>query len=165
MRRAAALKGHLTSASGFTLLEALIAVAVLSLALGFVGSSLFQALGIQRTWREDVVAVKEARHAASWFAGDALNAEATDLVDGAQPVSSVTLTWTDREGVPHTALYSASGTSLVRDFDGSQIVLARRVVSSQFSLSGRVLTFHLEVEAAGGRTATVTLETYLRMLR
>ena len=59
------------------------AVGILTLAMGLVGRGVFQVLSIQRFWRDDVVATRELRHAGSWFAGDALNAEAIDLADGA----------------------------------------------------------------------------------
>ena len=126
---------------------------------------LFQALGIQRFWFDDVVATKELRHASSWFASDALTVESTDLVDGASPVEPVTLTWNDDNDVPHTVTYSLVGSSLMRDFDGTQITLARRVASAGFALSGRVLTFDLEVEADRGGTESMSLQTYLRMLQ
>ncbi|MEE9248456.1 MAG: prepilin-type N-terminal cleavage/methylation domain-containing protein [Dehalococcoidia bacterium] len=148
---------------GFTLVEVVVSVGILSLAMGLVVGGLFQALGIQRFWFDDVVATKDLRHASSWFASDALTAESTDLVDGAPPAEPVTLTWIDDNDVPHTVTYSLVGSSLMRDFDGTQITLARRVVSAGFALSGKVLTFDLEVEADRGGTESVSLQTYLRM--
>lgn len=150
---------------GFTLIETLLAVALTVMAVSIVGSSIFQALSLEGVWRQDVVATREVRHAASWFAGDALNATATDLVDGAPPAGSVALSWDDASGTGHSALYSVSGSELTRDFDGAQITLARQVVSTAFSLSGKVLTFELTVVAERGGTETATLNTYLRMLR
>ncbi|MBI2916721.1 MAG: type II secretion system protein [Chloroflexi bacterium] len=160
-----AAKGLVRGAPGFTLVEVLVAVGIITLALGLVGTSVFQALSVERYWREDVVATRQLRHAGSWFAGDALNASSTGLVDGAPAVSAVTLTWTDRLGVPHIASYSILEGDLVRNFDGSQTVVARRVESVGFSLSGRVLTLELTVPAEQGGTDTTTLTTYLRMLQ
>ena len=77
------LKGLASDASGFTIAEVTVAVGILTLALALVGSSVFQSLSIERFWQDDVVATKELRHAGSWFAGDAMNAETTDLIDGA----------------------------------------------------------------------------------
>ncbi len=52
----------------------------------------------------------------------------------------------------------------MRDLDGAQITLARQVVSVGFALSGKVLTFDLEVEADRGGTESMSLQSYLRML-
>ena len=151
---------------GFTLVEALIAVGILTLGLGLVGSTVFQSLAVERFWRDDVIATKELRHADSRFAGDALYTEATSLVDGAAPVNTVDLTWTDTDGVSHTAVYSVTGDNrLVRDLNGMQSTLARDVVQTGFSLNGRLLTFDLEVEADRGTTKTSSLQTYLRALQ
>ena len=151
---------------GFTLVEALIAVGILTLGLGLVGSTVFQSLAVERFWRDDVIATKELRHADSRFAGDALYTEATSLVDGAAPVNTVNLTWTDTGGVSHTAVYSVTGDNrLVRDLNGMQSTLARDVVQTGFSLNGRLLTFDLEVEADRGTTKTSSLQTYLRALQ
>ncbi|MCH7744991.1 MAG: prepilin-type N-terminal cleavage/methylation domain-containing protein [Chloroflexi bacterium] len=151
---------------GFTLVEALIAVGILTLGLGLVGSTVFQSLAIERFWRDDVIATKELRHADSRFAGDALYTEATSLVDGAAPVNTVDLTWTDTDGVSHTAVYSVTGDNrFVRDLGGTQSTLARDVVQTGFSLNGRLLTFDLEVEADQGTTKTSSLQTYLRALQ
>lgn len=150
---------------GFTLVEVLAATGILGITLGLVGTGVFQAVGFERTWRDDVGATRTWRHAASVFAGDAMNAETTDLVDGALPVASVTFTWTDVQGVGHTVTYQQVGDVLRRDFDGQQMTVARRVVSVGFSLSGRMLTFDLEVEAAQGATEGMSLQTYLRWLQ
>ena len=151
---------------GFTLVEAVIAVGILTLGLGLVGSTVFQSLAIERFWRDEVTAVRELRHAGSRFAGDALYTETTDLVDGAAAVGTVNLTWTDGSSVTHTAAYSVSGDNrLIRDLDGTQFTLARGVVQVEFSLSGRLLSFDLEIEADRGTTKTANLQTYLRSLQ
>ena len=155
----------LGSSRGFTLVEVLVTVGILTLTLGMVGGGLFQSLSIERSWRDDVLATRELRRAGSWFAGDALNAEATDLIDGGGPVTSTALTWTDEAGANHTATYSLSGDNLVREYDGLQLVVARRVVSLGFSQSGKVLTLNLVVRAEEGGTESSTLETYLRALK
>ena len=152
------------SSPGFTLPEVLVSVSIMAIAVGVVGGAIFQALGIERHWTDDVTATKELRHASSWLAGDAMNAE-TVLIDGTPPNSRLTLTWTDIADVSHTVVYSVSGTNLLRDLDGAQITLARGVTSASFDLSGSVLTFDLEVEAERGGTESESRQTYLRMLQ
>ncbi len=161
----APLKRLLTSPRGFTLLEVLVIVGIFTIVTGLVGRNVFQTLSIQRFWREQVVATKELRHAGSIFAGDAVYAQITSLVDGAAPVTSVTLDWTDKTGVPHTATYTLSGNILFREYDGATISIARHVVSAGFSLSGRMLTFDLEVEAEGDQTDSISHQVFLRRLQ
>ena len=140
-------------------------VGILTLALGTLGSGVFQVLSIQRYWQDDVVATKELRHAGSWFAGDALNAQTTDLIDGAPAVDAVTLSWADGDGNLHTASYELLEDILVRNFDGVPSHVGRKVVSVGFSLVGNLLSFVLEVRADRGETDSISLQTYLRMLR
>ena len=149
---------------GLTLVEVLVAVGILTTASGLVGGGVFQVLSVQGPWRAELVATKDLRNAAAWFGGDAANAEATDLLDTAPPVGSVSLSWTDGEGQPHTAYYSVSSGALVRDLDGAQTAVARSVASAQFSLAGRLLTTTIEIDTGGGATQTQTSQTYLRNL-
>lgn len=140
-------------------------VSLLSLAFGFIGSGVFQSLSIERTWRADVLATKEWRNAGAWLAGDALNAIAIDLTDGAPSANSVVFNWSGSSGALHTATYSLVDTDLVRNLDGAQLVVAREVVDVGFSLAGKMVTFDLEVEAEAGATESVQLQTYMRMLK
>ena len=134
--------------------------------MGIFGSSVFQTLSVQRYWREDVVATKHLRNAGTWFSGDAFNAKTTSLTDGAAPASSVTLTWTDpsNQAITHTTIYSLVSDELIRNFDGEEIAVAREVVSASFSLSSKVLTLDLGVQAARGKTESSSLRTFLRKL-
>ena len=162
MKRLASIRRTLGNSAGFTLAEVVVTVGILTMAAGMVGSAVFQTLSVERTWRSDVVATKEWRHALSWFSVDAMNAQTADLVDQAPPVSSVTLTWVDKEGTSDTAAYSLTAGALLRNLDGAENSVARRVVSVGFSLSGRFLIVDLEVEAEQGGTESVSLQTYLR---
>lgn len=150
---------------GLTLVELLVVVGIMTTAVGMVGSGIFQSLGIERSWRADAVATREWRHAYSWFASDALNAESTDLIDGQPPVASVTMTWTDGDGALHTSRYLLVGTRLVREIDGTVSTVAAHALSASFSLSAKVLTFDLALAAAQGAPRGHTLVTYLRMLK
>ena len=157
MRGINVMKRILDSSSGFTLVEVSVAVAILSLGVGLIGNTVFQVLSIQRFWEDEKVATKETRHAASWFAGDALKATATDLTPGAAPVNQVTLTLESG-----TVTYSQSGDTLVRQEGSDQNIVASEVVSTGFSLSpdGEALTFITEVEAARGGMEVLTLLYY-----
>lgn len=159
---AKSVKGLMRARFGFTLVETLVALGILVIVTAGFGSAFFQAFAVQRFWRDDMMSTKEWSHAQSYFAGDVMNAQTTNLVDGAPSVTSVTLDWT-ANGVPHTATYSLSGTTLSRAFDGQSIEIARQVVAVGFSLSGRTVTFDLTVKAGKGDTVTKSLTTYLRV--
>ena len=164
-----------TESSGFTLIEVVIAVGLISIATGMVGAGLFRVTSLQQFWTNDVVATKNLRHAGSWFAGDALNAE--DVLDSGgvarltcepnPPVREITLTWSDTAGGPHTANYRVVQNRLERSFDGTQLTMADRVVgnSLSFSLYGGSLTMLLAVEADRDATESLSLRTRVRKLQ
>ena len=88
----------LSASSGFTLAETLVALTVMGLGVGLVGSGIFQSLVIERIWVDDVIATRDIRHADSWLSEDALNAHevcdpATNarLLPGGGSVGSITV--------------------------------------------------------------------------
>ena len=152
-----------SGSGGFTIVELLVAVGILALTTGLVGSGIFQSFAVQRSWSDDMRATRDLRHTGSWFATDSLNAQTTDLADGAPPSGEVTLTWSDAESASHTARYRVTGDSLIRTYDGTDTVVARRVTSATFSLVAGLLILDIAVEAAGG-TESMSHRNYLRML-
>ena len=173
-----ALRRVAAGSSGFTLIEVVIAVGLVSLATGMIGAGLFRVTSLQRFWTDDVVATKNLRHAGSWFAGDALNAE--DVLDSGgvtrltcdpnPPVREITLSWIDTAGGSHTANYRVvvqnGQNHLERSFNGTQLTMSDRVVgnSLSFSLCGGSLTMLLAVEADRDSTEPLSLRTQVRKL-
>jgi len=177
------LKG---SDSGFTLVETLVALGILSMTLGVIGGGILQTLSIEKFWLEDVTATREVRHAGSWYAGDALNAEevcrpgtSAELAGGSSSVD-VTLAWydvVDVNNLPadvckdivnpglytlHTATYAQSGNSLLRtvNTDGvqvSQLTLSQKVVNVNFTRSGAGDVLTMTLEVNAERNTTETL--------
>ena len=148
---------------GFTLLETMVALGILSLGMTMVGSGVFQVLSVQRYWQDQRVATKDLRHVGSWFAGDALNAQSVTI--GGTPLgSSITIFWTDSAAASHTVIYSLSGSDLTRDLDGVSHTIAEKIVSVNWALAGKVVTMTLETKADRNTTEVSTLQTYLRML-
>ena len=170
------LRRVLGSSGGFTLVETLVSVSILTVVVGMFSAGLFQVFSIQRFWTDDIIATRTVRHAGSWFAGDALNAE--DVLDAggwdrltcapSPPVQQVTLTWTDSAGVPHNVVYSVSGDVMLRDFDdsGTPLTMTRRVVANSlsFTLCGNTLRATMDVLADRGTTDRLDLMTYVRKL-
>lgn len=157
-------KRLLSTSSGFTLAETLVALSIMGLGMGLVGSSIFQSLVIERVWVDDVIATRDIRHADSWLSEDAWKAHevcdpATNakLIPGGGTVSSITVVWyefADPNDLPATycdgtlganftrneITYVVVGTELQRLIvkDGLQLAqssLTRRVVSAGFNLS------------------------------
>ena len=178
------IKAALTASGGFTLIEVVIALSLLSLATGMIGAGLFHVHGIQKFWRDGAVATRDLRHAGSWFAGDALNAESvlTSPPPGGVPLpcepgapfSSVTLTWDDSDS-SHVTTYTVSGEELTRTYDGDTIRLSQIVIAlnTGFSLCNslcndvpcdHVLTFDMAVTADRGNSESMSLETRIRKL-
>ena len=88
-----------------------------------------------------------------------MKTKATDLVDNDPPVDSVILTLASGD-----VTYSRSEDTLVRETGGNQTVIAKDVISNGFSLDGEIITFTVEVAAAGGNTETLNLQNYLRLI-
>ncbi len=170
----------LRASRGFTLIELLISVTILTVVVGIFGAAMFQVLSIQRFWTDDVKAVREVRHAGSWFSGDALNA--TDVLDAggtdrltctpSPAVQQITLTWTDQSEIDHDAVYGVTGDELLREFftsgasNGTPLVMATGVVANSvsFTLCGSTLRLNMEVQADRGTTDNLDLITYMRKL-
>ena len=166
----------LSSSRGFTLIELLVSMSILTVVVSIFGAGMFQVLSIQRFWTDDVNAVREVRHAGSWFAGDALNA--TEVLDAggvtrltctpSPDVQQITLSWTDIAGSPHNVIYSVIGDELRRDFDsnGTPLVMATRVVagSISFTLCGNTLRLNMDVLGDRDTTDKLDLITYVRKL-
>ncbi|MBT97795.1 MAG: hypothetical protein CL902_04105 [Dehalococcoidia bacterium] len=170
------IRKTLRSSGGFTLIELLISVTILTVVVGIFGAGMFQVLSIQRFWTDDVKAVREVRHAGSWFAGDALNAtevydagDSTRLTCTPSPdVEQITLDWTDTSAVAHTAVYSIVGTELQRNFDsnGSPLILATGVAANtiSFTLCGNTLRMNVSIQGDRSTTDDLDLITYVRKL-
>ena len=151
---------------GFTLLEALISIGILTLVASVFAYSTFQVLNTERRWRPSTIAVRELRQAGSYVAGDVLNASTTTLAN-LTPSTSATFLWEDTNSTEYVVTYALddTGTILLREINGQVLELAQDVVSVEFNRSNRLITFYLEVESGVGTTKWRTLRTYMRTLR
>lgn len=167
----------LRQSRGFTMVEALIAVGIMTMMLGFVGGGIFQSLSIEKFWLDDVVATREVRHAESWFAGDALNAEeicaaGAELAPGATsnstlilvryniigggslPPTNCTLAVDDTQYDLFTATYTLTGTTFTRTTETNALAGSRETIT----LSSRITRADFIRSAAPGDVITLQLD-------
>ena len=173
MDRLRALGRALSESAGFTLVEVLMAVSITSVAVGVIGSGIFQVTAVQRDWSDDTLATKDLRHVGSLFSSDALKAQNVlddqgDVLACDPPADSVTLIYTDVGGA-HSATYSSNAGALSREDESGNVnsIIGTGVVagSVEFTLCEGLLTLELLVEADKGTTDTMTLRTYVRKLQ
>ncbi len=157
--------GLFRSQQGFTLVEVLVGVAILSIILGTIGAAFFQSVSTQRTIVADGLAINEARKGLSWFAPDMRMAQ---YAASGEEGDTLNLTWTDDFDFRfdcHTSQYALIGDTLNRTYDGTAHTIARRVVSVAFTAeppppkTANTVTIALEVETGPGTTETVSMTT------
>ena len=138
------------SQKGMALVELLVAVAITGLIVGGLGTAIYMIVTATERGNDEATVLHDIRNPSYWISYDAQMTDTTDLVDGDPGVDSMILEWIDEHGNSHYSSYSLSGTELKRTYDGMTTTVARYVSSIEFSISGNLLTFHLE-SAMGGR--------------
>lgn len=154
---------NLSDQRGVTLVELLAATAISALIVTTLGTALHQFIRTSERGNDELRALHDVQNAGFRLALDGERAEATNLVDGALPVESMTLSWTSG-GEAHTSTYSLSGTELKRDHNGTIITVARHVSAVEFSIAGRVLTVTMTSTPEGrwGVSEQATYKIWLR---
>jgi hypothetical protein len=158
------LRHLISNEHGVTLLEMLIGISILVMGVTMVASPAAAVLRQNGDWRADLIAITTLQLATGWVAKDIVNTSVISLVDAEAPVDTMTLDWTDLASTAHTAVYSLSGSDLVRTFDGAPFVIGRGVTVAEFSLDGQLVTFAMTLNAASGTTDTKTSTHLLRVL-
>lgn len=154
---------------GMTLLELMAAMAIVGIImLGVVALIYNEARGTAIT-RTSVTAGHEISYAARWLSQDGWMAESTNLVEGADPVDSLTLNWIERRdfaNIPHCSSYYLSGTQLLRDYDGAVTTMARKISNIEFSQVGSLITVSIDCSPQwAGDSAKTVRKTYRIYLR
>ena len=148
---------------GMTLLELVIAAAIGAVLATGAAAAIYQFEELARYGSDGLRAWHDIRCALYWMGHDLQMAETTDLVDGAGPVSSMSLSWTEHSpagDISHTTSYYLVGSELRRDYDGSVITVAWHVESLGLALAQRLVTVSLrsspgEIAAAEEMTCVV----------
>jgi prepilin-type N-terminal cleavage/methylation domain-containing protein len=145
---------------GFTLVELLVGVSIMTVIVTVMASGLTQ--GFRGVWfqRSGLTSLDETRRILPTITQDLQVATATNLVNGAAPVASVSITSIDPETYPtpttHTTTYSRSGNNLVRTVDGVPQTVARNIADVNFSVSGSTYTVELTARAEGSSSSEET---------
>jgi len=157
------------SQRGFTLLEVLMVAAIAGLLASGIGATAFQLIRGPDRGNSSLTALLEIQNATYRISSDGQMAQTTDLVDGADPVDHMGLSWTDQygdAGEPHTSSYYLSGTELQRDYDGNVTVVAHYVANIEFSLNERVITVTITCtpDGSSGVSEQKTFNVHLRAI-
>jgi prepilin-type N-terminal cleavage/methylation domain-containing protein len=159
---------------GFTLIELLVAVAILGIVVVGIVSSIFQIVqgGTQIAGKS--VALADIDNAAHWLTRDIVMGQSTDLVYDDPPTGNMTMTWNDltgwaeaEESISHSAVYTHSGTQLLREYDSANntTIVGRHLTDVGFSIDidGNLVTVTLTSSPDGVRASTVTRKYLIRM--
>ena len=148
---------------GITLVETLLATAIAAMIVGLLGSTIFLFMRSTEQGNKQLIAFQDLQNAGHWITRDGMAAQTTGLADGAAPVVSMTLSWTDGEQ-SNTVTYSLSGDDLRRNYNGTVMTVARNVSSVGFSISQRVITSNMTSAPAGrwGASKDATYKVRLR---
>lgn len=124
---------------GFTLIEILVAMAIGGLLVPVVVSGIFTITRGTHDINTDLVILQDIDGASAWINRDLSQALTTDLVFSASPVDHMRVDWIDLTGwategsETHYAEYTLSGSNLLRDYDGTSQIVARRISTIAFS--------------------------------
>ena len=139
---------------GLTLVDLIIAVAVVGLIVSFLGTAIYQMLTVTEYGNDKLTAMHELQNAAHWFGLDGQRAVSAS-VDG-----DLLLTISESSSIT----YSLAGTELRRTAGAAQMTLARNITSANFSIENRVITMSL-TSAPEGRDSVSENGTYQVYLR
>ncbi|MEE9324681.1 MAG: type II secretion system protein [Dehalococcoidia bacterium] len=157
----------ISNQKGVGLIELLVSIAILGLLGSSTAVSISAFIRVTGSGNDKLTAFHEIQNASYWISRDGQMASSTDLVDGASPVNSVSLTWTDKFNetqVNHSSAYSLSGTILQRTYDSVVRQVARNISDIQFSLNGQMMTVVI-TSAPQGSAGVSEQRTYTIRLR
>ncbi|MFC1901048.1 type II secretion system protein J [Chloroflexota bacterium] len=152
---------------GFTLLELLVGLAITGvISLAALGLIFYQLNGTAAI-KTCVSASHELTNADRWIGQDVMMAENTNLIDGGKAENNLSLSWTDRyefSNIPHTCNYSLDNGSLIRNYDGTEITVARNITYVEFSQNNNMLEVLLSCtpQTLEARTVDKTISVYFR---
>ena len=155
---------------GFTLIELLVVIAITGVIVLVVGSAIAQIIRGGPQITEESSAMADVDNAAHWLTRDLILAQTTSLIEGVPPTSAMTMNWSDLtawagdEGsVEHSAIYSLSGTQLLRNYDGEETIVGRHIINVGFSIDGKM--FNVTLTSCSGWTGSTVTRNFLFQMR
>ena len=157
---------------GFTLIELVVALAILGIVVVGIVTSIFQIMQGRAQIAGKSVALADIDNAAHWVTRDIVMGQSTDLEDDAPPTGNMTMTWNDltgwaeaEESISHSVVYIHSGTQLLREYDSANntTIVGRHLTDVGFSINGNLVTVTLTSSPDGVRASTVTRRYLIRM--
>ena len=127
------------SERGFTMVDLVMATAITGLIVSFLGTSIYQMLGVTEYGNDKLIATHELQNAAYWFQLDGQKAKS------ARGGDNLVLTLTDNS----TVTYDLTDTTLERTVSGGQMVLAKNISEVTFTINDRVITMSLTSSPEG----------------
>ena len=129
---------------GMTLVELIIATAITAVIVGGFSVAIYLIISTTERGNAEASALHNIQKAAYWISRDAQMARTTDLTDGETTVDELTLEWIDCDCNSHFSSYWLSGTELQRNYDDTVTIVAWDISSTEFTISGHILTFRIE---------------------
>jgi prepilin-type N-terminal cleavage/methylation domain-containing protein len=157
---------------GFTLIELVVALAILGIVVVGIVTSIFQIMQGRAQIAGKSVALADIDNAAHWLTRDIVMGQSTDLENGEPPTGNMTITWNDltswaeaEESISHSAVYTHSGTQLLRKYDSANntTIVGRHLTDVGFSIDGNLVTVTLTSSPDGVPASTVTRKYLIRM--
>ena len=153
---------------GIILLDLVLGLAIATTVIGGIVGVIHHQVTTTETTKTVVTTTHEITNAARWISKDAMMAESTDLMEGAQPVNQITLSWVERfdfVNIPHTSSYYLYGTELRRDYDGTVTTIAREISEIEYCQTDNLLTVSITCTAPWRVTNPTVTQTYRICLR
>jgi prepilin-type N-terminal cleavage/methylation domain-containing protein len=139
---------------GFTLVELLIAIAIMGSIFGVLGEAFHQAVTIPEYGNDRVTALHELQNVAHWVNLDG------QMAQSAAGGNGLVLTLPDNSSIS----YTLAGTDLVRSTSTDNRTLANNITTINFSIQDRYITMDI-TSSPGGRWGVSENETYKVYLR
>ena len=155
---------------GFTLIEVLVVVGVISIVLVGIVASIYQVVWASGRSNSRVVALADLNQAALRLKKDIQMAHGTSLPDGEPTQNSVNLTWTDytsfapEDERSHYSYYALSGANLTRNYDDTVSIVGRRITFIEFTRHDREVNVLMSATGTGwlAQSENVSFKVYMR---
>jgi prepilin-type N-terminal cleavage/methylation domain-containing protein len=139
---------------GFTLVELLIATAIMGVIFSGLGEALHQVVTIPEYGNDRVTALHELQNVAHWVNLDG------QMAQSATGGNELVLTLPDDSSIS----YTVAGTDLVRSTSTADRTLAKNITAINFSIQDRYITMDI-TSSPSGRSGVSENETYKVYLR